>query len=49
MHIADKDLEMYFYMTATPEERSEMREEQYCGSYDDLDYCEEDEYTYNNI
>ena len=41
MHIADKNLELYFYITATPEERSEMREEQYCG--DNYDYWK-DEY-----
>ena len=43
MRISDKDLELYFYMTATPEERSEMREEQYSG--DDHDYWKcDDEY-----
>lgn len=46
MRIADKDLEMYFYMTSMPEERSEMREEQYCG--DNCDYLElDDEYEKN--
>lgn len=41
MRIADKDLELYFYMTATTEERSEMREKQY--SDNNYDYLEVDD------
>ena len=41
MKIADKDLELYFYETAMPEERSEMRREQY---EDDDNWWEDDRY-----